>query len=191
MLLEELVVKTRSYRTFDPTRPITREDMLSLVDLARRAASAINRQPLRYRVVSDAAECALMLANTRYAGALSIKLPPEGMAPTGYIAIFADSEVAKNDTWALKDLGIAAQTVMLAATERGFGGCMVGSFNAERLNADLGVPTRYTPLLVLALGTPAEDCRLVEAEGPAKLTYYRDENNVHYVPKLKLEDVLL
>jgi nitroreductase len=190
-MLEELVVKTRSYRSFDPARPITREDMLALIDLARRAASAINRQPLRYRVVSDAAECALMLANTRYAGALSIKLPPEGMAPTGYIVICADKEAVSDLHWAYKDLGIAAQTVMLAATERGFGGCMVGSFNAERLQSDLALDARYTPMLVLALGTPAEEVHLVEATDPARLTYYRDEHNVHYVPKLKLEDVLL
>ena len=190
-MLKDLVVQTRSYRSFDPERPVTREDMLGFIDIARRAASAINRQPLRYRVVSEAGECAKMLANTRYAGALSIKLPPEGMAPTGYIAIFADSEVAKDNTWAQKDLGIAAQTIMLAATEKGFGGCMVGSFNAERLNADLDIPTRYTPLLVLALGTPAEEVRLVEAEDAEHLIYYRDGENVHYVPKLKLEDVLL
>ena len=190
-MLEELVVKTRSYRTFDPKRPITREVMLHLVDLARRTASAINRQPLRYRVVSEKTECELMLANTRYAGALSIKLPPDGMAPTGYIVICADSKAASDTQWVLKDLGIAAQTVMLGATERGFGGCMVGSFNAERIHADLGIAERYTPLLVLALGTPAEDVRLVEAEDAEHLTYYRDEQNIHYVPKLKLEDVLL
>jgi nitroreductase len=80
---------------------------------------------------------------------------------------------------------------MLAATERGFGGCMVGSFNAERLQSDLALDARYTPMLVLALGTPAEEVHLVEATDPARLTYYRDEHNVHYVPKLKLEDVLL
>lgn len=190
-MLEELVVKTRSYRSFDPKRPITREVMLHLVDLARRTASAINRQPLRYRIVSDTAECEKMLANTRYAGALSIKLPPEGMAPTGYIVICTDGEACSDTHWALKDLGIAAQTVMLAATEQGFGGCMVGSFNADRIHEDLGISKRYTPALVLALGTPAEDCRLVEAEDATHLTYYRDEQGVHYVPKLKLEDVLL
>ncbi len=190
-MLEELVVKTRSYRSFDESRPISREDMLALVDIARRTASAINRQPLRYRIVSDSAECAKMLANTRYAGALSIKLPPEGMAPTGYIVICNDTEAKSADTWVLKDLGIAAQTVMLAATERGFGGCMVGSFHAERIHEDLGISSRYTPLLVLALGTPAEDCRLVEAEDAEHLVYYRDAKGIHYVPKLKLEDVLL
>ena len=190
-MLKDLVLKNRSYRAFDESRPITETDMRELIDLARKTPSAINKQPLRYRIVSDPAELEKMYANTRYAAALSIKLPPEGQKPTGFIALFLDEEAGSPQSVALKDVGIAAQTILLAATERGFGGCMVGSFNAERLNADLGVPARYTPLLVLALGTPAEDCRLVEAEGPAKLTYYRDENNVHYVPKLKLEDVLL
>lgn len=190
-MLEELVVKNRSYRTFDPTRPITEADMRALVDLARRTASAVNRQPLRYRIVSKADERAMMLANTRYAGALSIKLPPEGYEPTGYIVIFYDKEGNSNEKRANQDLGIAAQTILLGATEKGFGGCMVGSFNAEHLNADLAIPARYAPLLVIALGTPAEEVRLVEAEDAKHLIYYRDENNVHFVPKLKLEDVLL
>ena len=165
--------------------------MLALVDLARRTASGMNRQPLRYRIVTLPEELELMYANARYASALSVKLPPEGQKPTGFILLFTDNEANSPDALALKDVGIAAQTILLAATERGFGGCMLGSFDAARLCADFHVPARYVPRLAIALGKPAEQVRLTEAADAAHLCYYRDENNVHYVPKLSLEDILL
>ncbi len=190
-MLIDLVLKNRSYRAFDESRPITEADMRALVDLARRTPSAVNRQPLRYRLVSKPEELEMLYANTRYAGALKIKLPPEGQKPTGFIAIFADSQAGSAESLALKDVGIAAQTILLGATEMGFGGCMIGSFHPGRLSADLQVPERYTPVLVIALGTPAEQVVLEDAPDAEHLIYYRDEQNVHHVPKLKLEDVLL
>ena len=189
-MFKDLVHKARSYRAFDESRPITEGDMRTLVDLARYVASGMNKQPLRYRIVSEGAELEKMLANTRYAGALSIKLPPEGQKPTGFIVILNDTEVASPDFLAFKDCGIAAQTILLGATEMGFGGCMLASFDPARLNADLGISARYQPLLAIALGAPAEAVVIEDAD-EITAPYYRDEQNVHHVPKRKLEDVLL
>ena len=190
-MLEELVLKTRSCRAFDESRPISERDMRSLVELARFVPSAMNKQPLRYRIVSTTDELTKMYANTRYAAALSIKLPPEGQKPTGFIAIFRDTEAGSPESAAMKDVGIAAQTILLAATEKGFGGCMIGSFDSARLSADLAVPARFQPLLVLALGAPAEEIVIEDTKDQDNVTYYRDANNVHHVPKRKLEDILL
>ena len=189
-MLQELVFKNRSYRAFDESRPVTESDMRALIELARHVPSGMNKQPLRYRLVSAPEELAKMYANTRYAAALSVKLPPEGQKPTGFIAIFRDSEAGSPESLALKDCGIAAQTILLGAAERGFGGCMLGSFDPARLSADLHVDARYQPLLVIALGTPAEQVVLEDARGDA-VSYYRDAENVHHVPKRKLEDILL
>lgn len=189
-MFKDLVYQNRSYRAFDESRPITAEDMRALIELARHIPSGMNKQPLRYRIVSEPAELEKMLANTRYAGALSIKLPPKGQKPTGFIAIFADTEVGSPEGLVLKDCGIAAQTILLGAAEMGFGGCMLGSFHPARLSADLDIPARYRPLLVIALGTPAEQVVLEDADGDA-VTYYRDAENVHHVPKRRLEDILL
>ena len=189
-MFKDLVCKTRSYRAFDESRPITEQDMRALIDIARRVPSGMNKQPLRYRTVSTKQELELMYANTRYAAALRIKLPPEGHKPTGFIAIFNDTEVGSPESLALKDCGIAAQTILLAATEMGFGGCMLGSFDPARLAQDLSIPARYIPLLVIALGTPAEEVVLEDAQN-STVTYYRDADNVHHVPKRRLEDILL
>ena len=190
-MLKELVLKNRSYRAFDESRPITERDMRELIELARFVPSGINNQPLRYRIVSAPDELAKMYANTRYAAALSIQLPPEGQKPTGFIVILRDSDVTSPEGLVQKDCGIAAQTILLAATEMGFGGCMIGSFDPVRLCADLSIGQRYKPLLVLALGTPAEEIVVEDANDQDNVIYYRDAENVHHVPKRKLEDILL
>jgi hypothetical protein len=48
-----------------------------------------------------------------------------------------------------------------------------------------------TARLVIALGYPKEQVVIDEVSEGANLKYYRDDNQVHHVPKLKLENVLL
>lgn len=189
-MLETLVTKNRSYRAFDEAKPVTKKDMLSFIDLARKTASGMNKQPLRYRILHEEADINKMMGNCRFASALGIKLPPEGQRPTGFILIFSDSEAGSPDNLMMKDVGIAAQTILLSATEKGFGGCMLESFSAERMVADFDIPARYTPRLAIALGTPAELCVLTEAKN-GSVSYFRDESGTHYVPKRKLEDILI
>ena len=188
--MDELVLKNRSYRAFDESAPITEQTMTELVDLARRCSSGMNLQPLRYRILSTTADIGKMLNNCRFGSSLGIKLPPENGKPTGFILIFEDKETESPAALALKDAGIAAATILLAATERGFGGCMLGSFDPARLNADFEIPDRYTPLLAIALGKPAETVVLTDARD-GSLRYYRDEAGIHYVPKRGLKEVLI
>lgn len=190
-MIESLVMNNRSYRAFDESKPIDRETMTDLVDLARRVGSGMNKQPLRYRILSDKQEIEAMVANARFGTALKdIKLPPENGKPTGFILIFTDKETGSPASLALKDVGIAAQTILLAATEKGFGGCMLGSFNPAQLLADFGIDARYEPQLAIALGKPAERVLLTDAHD-GSLTYYRDAAGNHCVPKRKLEEILI
>lgn len=190
-MMESLVLRCRSCRSFDENTPITREIMTELVDLARRTASGMNKQPLRYRILTEQSDLDKMTVNARFASSLQgIHLPPEGKKPTGYILMFADREAGSPAALALKDTGIAAQTILLSATEHGFGGCMLGSYDAARLLADFDIPDRYEPMLVIALGKPAERALLTD-EHNGSLTYYRDAAGNHCVPKRKLEEVLI
>ena len=191
MLMESLVLRNRSYRAFDESCPISREVMTDLVDLARRTASGLNKQPLRYRILTDAADLAKMQANCRMGSALTDrKLPPENGKPTGFILIFTDKQAESPDSLAFKDVGIAAQTILLAATELGFGGCMLASFEPERLCADFGICDRYVPVLAIALGKPAERAILTD-EHNGSLRYYRDAAGNHCVPKRGLDEILI
>ena len=115
-MLESLVLQNRSYRAFDESAPIGEETMRALVELARKVGSGMNRQPLRYRILCDKADISTMLANCRFASKLPVKLPPANGKPTGFILLFIDREAGSPASLALKDVGIAAQTILLGAT---------------------------------------------------------------------------
>ncbi len=192
-MLKELIIKNRSYRSFSPDRKITKEEISELIDIARMSPSARNLQPLKYRICVSEKECAKMLSLTSWAGLLRpLVLPPEGHAPAAYIIICTDNELSPEGTnkFLGVDIGIAAQTIMLAATERGLGGCMLGAFSAEKVSAALGIDKKYIPMLVLALGEPDETAVLQNCEN-GDIKYYRTEDGTHIVPKRKLEDIII
>lgn len=186
--IKHLANTTRSYRRFRQIYPVTPELMTQWVDNARVSASTGNKQPLRYRIVTDKEQCAQIFETLTWAAALPNWDGPEsGQRPTGYIIMATDSETFKGELWRF-DAGIAAQTIMLSSTEEGFGGCIMLSFKRGELKKILSMPEDLEPVLVLALGRPIEDIRLVDAV-QGDTTYYRDEQQVHYVPKRKLEDI--
>lgn len=83
-----------------------------------------------------------------------------------------------------------AQTILLAATEDGLGGCMIGSFSLAGIKKALNLTENLEPVLVVALGKPAEKIVLTDVKEDGEIGYYRDENDVHYVPKRALKDIL-
>lgn len=191
-MLRDLVLKNRSYRGFDENRLVSREDMLEWVDLTRFTASSVNLQPLKYAVVSAREQVEEMVSLTRWAGLLrEEKLPLPGKHPTGFILVCQDTRVSAAETTFLKDVGIAAQTILLAATEKGFGGCMIGSFDAEGIKALLSLPAQVEPKLAIALGVPAEKIVLAQVGEDGRTTYFRDADGTHFVPKRRLEDIVL
>ena len=190
-MLKDLICRSRSYRSFDQTQRITREQLLAWVDHARLSPSSINLQMLKFRLVYRENECDAMLANTRWAGKIKDqKLPPDGHAPTAYIVICADTDVIETAEKFQKDVGICAQSIMLAAAEEGFGGCMIGSFSPDRAVQDLSLSPSLRPQLVLALGKPDERVEMTDAADDGSVTYYR-ENGIHYVQKRALKDIVL
>jgi len=188
MSFKELVLKTRSYRRFDQATPVSLDTLRELVDLARQAASGSNIQPLKYVLSADRATNACIFPHIGWAGYLKDwSGPAEGERPAAYVVILGDTELRREFD---VDLGIAAQTIMLGATECGLGGCMIGSIDREQLRAVLGVAERYKILLVLALGKPVETV-VLEPVGPeGDIRYYRDEDGVHHVPKRSLEEIV-
>ncbi|MGC9399249.1 MAG: nitroreductase family protein [Anaerolineae bacterium] len=189
MTLSELVRKNRSYRRFDATVPVTLETLRALVDLARLSASAANRQPLKFVLSADAQRNAQIFPCLAWAGYLKDwKGPAEGERPTAYIVIVGDREISRDFG---VDHGIAAQSIMLGAAERGLGGCMIGSIDRPRLRGVLGLPERYEILLVLALGKPAETVVIDAVDESGDIRYWRDEEDVHHVPKRSLESLIL
>lgn len=190
-VIEELVIKNRSYRSFDRQRIVTEEELRELVNCARRTPSAMNIQPLRYKLCTDEKDVAAILSLTAWAGRLRpLKFPPEGHEPNAFVVICADTKLVPNPEKACRDLGISAQTILLRAVEMGLGGCIIGSFSAEKLAQALSIDERYIPALVIAIGKPDEKAILAELEGD-DTSYYRNEENTNVVPKRKLEDIII
>ena len=114
--------------------------------------------------------------------------PVEGERPSAYIVVLGDTDIFKNFFW---DHGIAAQSILLGAAEKGLGGCQFGSFKKESLRKVLEIKDQYEILMVIALGKAKENVVLEELEDPADIKYWRDEKKIHHVPKRKLEDIIL
>ena len=189
MNLGELVLKNRSYRRFYENDPIKHEMLRQLVDLARLSGSAANLQPLKYMLSDDQKLNASIFLHLRWAGYLKDwDGPAEGERPSGYIIILGDQNITKSFGC---DHGIAAQSILLGATELGLGGCMIGSIQREGLRRELEIPTHLEILLVIALGKPKESVEIetIGTEGDVK--YWRDENDIHRVPKRSLDEIII
>ena len=191
-MLKDLVIRNRSYRGYNEDRAITKEELLDLADCARLTASTVNVQPFKYYLAWQKDVVSRIQGLTKWAKGLpDLELPHPGMCPTGFVVILQDTAIGESLPRHQKDCGIVAQTMLLRATEMGLGGCMIGSFNAGAVKEALNLPENLMPLLVVAIGEPKEEVVIREIEPGESTRYYRDENDVHYVPKRKLKDVVL
>ena len=188
-MLKDLVLTNRSYRRFHQEFALDLETLRELVDLARCSASGGNKQPLKYILSCDPEKNALIFPHLAWAGYLTDwPGPAEGERPSAYIIILGDRQISPSFGC---DHGIAAQSIMLGATEKGLGGCMIASIKRDELSKVLGILKQHEILLVLALGKPAETVVLEPAKQDGDIRYWRDENSLHHVPKRSLDDIIL
>jgi len=188
-MLRDLVLRNRSYRRFYEDVPIDRETLKELVDLARLSASAGNKQSLKYILSSDAVKNASIFPTLAWAGYLKDwHGPPEGERPSAYIVVLRDNDIG--DPLGC-DHGIAAQNILLGAVEKGLGGCIIASVNRNELADTLRVPSNCEILFVISLGRPKEEV-IVETVGLSEdIEYWRDDSEVHHVPKRSLKDIII
>lgn len=189
MNIKELILKNRSYRRFHQHEQIDKSLLEELVDLARLSSSAGNLQPLKYILSNQTDKNEVIFQHLKWAAYLKDwNGPVEGEKPSAYIVVLGDKEIATNYLW---DHGIACQSILLGACEKGLGGCMFGSVNKKGLAEKLAIPEKYEILVVIALGKPKEKVVLDDLDETGDIKYWRDENSVHHVPKRKLKDIIL
>jgi len=188
-MILELVKKTRSCRRFNEDRRTTIDELKALVDLGRQSASAANRQPLKYILSCSREVNEKIFPCLAWAAYLKDWPGPEaGERPSAYIIILGDTKIS-NEFWC--DHGIAGQSMMLGATEKGLAGCFIGAINKEKLRQAVNITKDYKIMLVIALGEPAEKI-VIDPLGPdGDIKYWRDENGSHHVPKRALEDIVI
>ena len=188
-MIRDLVIKNRSYRRFDESFVISKEILRELVDLARLTASTANRQPLKYFLSCDRPSNAIIFETLAWAGYLpEWPGPGEGERPSAYIILLGDKDISASYDY---DNGIAPQTILLGATDKGLGGCMIASVQRAKLREKLNIPERYEIILVIALGKPIETVIIESVKADGDIKYWHDSQGRHHVPKRSLDEIII
>lgn len=188
MPLEDIIKRSRSYRRFYEDYGIEEATLKELINLARFSPSAANLQPLKYILSCQPSKNDLVFPALLWAGYLKDWPGPEkNERPSAYIIVLGDKAISKAFDY---DAGIASQSILLGASEKGLGGCIIGSIDRDLLKDNLNVPQQLDILLVIALGKPKEK---IEIEGSVKgnIKYYRDREDIHHVPKRPLDEIII
>lgn len=187
-MLKELIAKNRSYRRFYQAVEITEEQLREWVNLARLSASGRNAQPIKYILSCEREKNAKIFSTLAWAAFLTDwDGPKEGERPSAYLIQLLDTNIANQF---FCDDGIAAQSILLGAVEAGYGGCIFRSINKPKLMQLLEIPDQFQIINVIALGKPKEEV-LIDNMQNGNFKYWRDENEVHHVPKRSLEELIL
>ncbi|NLY72663.1 MAG: nitroreductase family protein [Tissierellia bacterium] len=188
-MLKNLVEKNRCYRRFHQEVEISMEDLRSFIELARLTSTGGNLQPMKYILSNDREKNEAIFEELKWAGYLKDwDGPEEGEKPSAYVIMLVDKTISSNVFW---NQGLAAQSILLGAVEKGFGGCMFASYDKNRLIEKLSIPEEMDILMVIALGKPKEEVVMTELNEDGDIKYWRDDKGVHYVPKRRLEDLIL
>jgi len=189
---QQLVATTRTCRRFVEYTPISSETLQQLIEMARLSGSARNGQPWQYMAINAPQLCSRIFPHLGWAGYLrDWKGPKPGERPAAYILCLLNHNWLKvSEKEAFFDLGIATQSILLGAASMQIMGCRIGSFS-PRVNEIFTIPDHLSLELIIALGEPLEQVVLEEMRNTEDIAYWRDEQNVHYVPKRPLRDLLI
>lgn len=187
--MKDLIKINRSYRRFNQDVAVSVETLKELVDLARLSGSAGNLQPLKYILSNKKETNDQIFSNLVWAGYLKDwDGPGEGEKPAAYIVVLGDTQIAKSFGC---DHGIAAQSILLGAIEKGLGGCVLASIKRDELRAALSIDDRYEILIALAIGEPKEEVKIETVGDDGDIKYWRDDKAVHHVPKRALDSLVV
>lgn len=149
--LQTLLENRWSVRAYDTARAVEPEKLAYILECARLAPSAVNRQPWRFIVVRSAAKRRELQA--------CYDRPWFAEAPL-YIVVCADTGASwkrpcDGRDHADVDAAIAAEHICLAAAEQGLGTCWVCNFDREGCEAMLGLPAAIRPVAIFPIGYAA------------------------------------
>lgn len=189
MNFKELVMSNRTCRRYDNSKKVEMEKLVEFAELSRYIASGTNKQALRFVLINDEVGCERLYNDLGWAGYLKDwNGPIESERPTAYIVVVADTEYAKPMG---EDLGIISQTITLAARSEGMASCIFKAFNPQVVAQSLELEEKYLPMIVVSVGYPVEEVVIDDIRVGEDIKYYRDENGVHHVPKIVLEDLIV
>ena len=140
----EAIQKRKSIRAYEKT-PVPEETVKKILDAARLAPSANNRQPWHFIVVTGSEK----------RENLSMGVFAKFLAETP-VVIVACGDTKASPKWCSIDVSIAMENMVLAATAEGLGTCWVGSFDENQVKALLKIPENLEVVALLAVGYASE-----------------------------------
>ncbi|MDU5570839.1 MAG: nitroreductase family protein [Peptoniphilus harei] len=190
MNLENLLEWRRSYRKFDESRLISKNDIDEILNSIKFASCANNRQYLRFISVENKDKVLEIFDNTKWAASLpnNIGRPKEGERPVYFIAILSDE--SKKLRFNGIDEGLVISNLTLTAAEKGIGSCIIGSVNDKKMREILNYDNNYSCEIVIAFGYPKVKSTIKEIDIEEDQSYYLDEDGNYLVPKYKKDDIV-
>ena len=168
----------RSIRLYQ-NRAVEPEKLEALASVAHLYPSGANLQPLKFRMVTEKAECDSVFACLKWAGYLPGFEIPEDQQPKAYIIVVQDKTVPGDAQYSA---GAATNALCIGATSLGLGSCILGIGKKQPMYLALGIdPERYEILYAVALGYAAHAADAVPMTDSVK--YYRTEDGAFHVPK--------
>lgn len=190
-MIEVLIKKNRSYRIFDESYKISLEKIKEFLNVARFTSSGRNLQSIRFLPIIKDSQLNIVYDNIKWAGYLKDwDGPAKGQRPTAFILFLSDDNNKKSPTFDI-DLGLACQSILLKAIEQDIGGCMIGAFNKKTISSRLNIPSNYNLELILALGKPDQKIIIEDINKNDDIKYWKGEKNIHHVPKIILDDLII
>jgi nitroreductase len=189
-MISGLVEKNRSYRKFHEEVEVSQETLRSLVNLARISGCGMNMQSLRYMLITVKSDREKVYPYIKWAAFLKDwGGPKEGQRPSAFILLLKDT--GKNSFVVQTDMGIACQSILLGAVEKGLGGCIIGALDKDKLKDAFSIREDLELQYVIAIGKPDQNVIIDEIELGQDTKYWADENGNHHVPKIRLEDIII
>ncbi len=161
----DLVAKRFSCRKYAPV-PVSRDTMRAVLDTARLAPSACNRQPWTF-VVADTPELCRDVKQC-YSREWVESVPAFIVACGNHAEAWHRPEDGKDHTDV--DVAISVEHICLAAASLGLGSCWICNFDIAALNSALNIPDGVEPIAIIAVGYPDS-----EAAAPEKKRKSIDE----------------
>ncbi len=174
----------RTIRQFQ-TKEIPEKVLKDLIDAARMAPSAMNRQPLEYIVVNSSKLKEQVFQTLSWGGELPQEKSAKNRKPAAFVIVLANNDINSS---ADIDIGLAVENLVLAAFSYNLGSCPLGAIDTEKIRAFFKIPENFEIKLVVALGYPAE--KSVAESSDDTTEYWRDSKNVLHVPKRKLKKII-
>ncbi|MBP7088097.1 MAG: nitroreductase family protein [Candidatus Omnitrophica bacterium] len=184
--LYDLILSRRSIRLFKQKK-ISLSIVRKAINAARLSPSAANLQFIEYLVIKNKSAREKISSHIRWANYIWPKrVPNKNQEPSLYILILVN--LKKSPTPDKRDIGAAAENLILTFLSYGIGTCWIASIDKKALKVFFKIPDCYELDSLIAAGFPAESPKL--ESNSLNIRYWLDSKNILHLPKRPLKDVL-